>query len=294
MNTAHPLRAATWMIGAIVSFTAMAIAGRELAGEHDTFEIMTYRSLIGVVIVVAVAAPAGTLRQIGFSRLGLHTIRNAFHFAGQNLWFYAITAAPLAQVFALEFTTPMWATLMAPLVLGERLTRVRALSAVLGFIGILIVAQPGAGFVLTPGLMAAALAAVAFAATALATRFLTRSESITCILFYLTVIQAVFGLVTAGFDGEIALPSDSSAPWLLVVGCSGLLAHFCMTKALSMAPAAVVMPIDFARLPIIALVGVLLYGEGLEWAVLAGAAVIFGANYLNIRAETRAHRAQTL
>lgn len=280
------------MIGAIVSFTAMAIAGRELAGEHDTFEIMTYRSLIGFVIVIAVAGRAGTLGQIGRRRLGLHTIRNAFHFAGQNLWFYAITAAPLAQVFALEFTTPIWATLMAPFILGERLTLMRTLSAVLGFIGILVVAQPGAGFALSPGLTAAGLAAVAFAATALTTRLLTRTESITCILFYLTVIQAALGLATAGFDGDIALPSASSAPWLAVVGCSGLLAHFCMTKALGMAPAAVVMPIDFARLPIIALVGVMLYGESLNWPVLLGAAIIFAANYLSISSETRAHKAR--
>lgn len=291
MSTVHPLRAATWMIGAIVSFTAMAIAGRSLAGEHDTFEIMTYRSLIGIVIVVTIAARAGTLGQITGTRLGLHTIRNMFHFAGQNLWFFAITAAPLAQVFALEFTTPIWATLMAPFILGERLTRIRTVSAVLGFVGILIVAQPGAGFALSPGLIAAGLAAVCFAATALSTRLLTRTESITCILFYLTVLQAIFGLVTAGFDGDIALPSANSAPWLVVVGCAGLLAHFCMTKALAMAPAAVVMPIDFARLPIIALVGVTLYGEALQWAVLVGAVIIFGANYLNIRSETRAHKA---
>lgn len=290
MNTAHPLRAATWMIGAIVSFTAMAIAGRSLAVQFDTFEIMTYRSLIGIVIVVSVATYAGTLHQIATRRLGLHTIRNGFHFAGQNLWFFAITAAPLAQVFALEFTTPIWATLMAPFILGERLTRIRALSAVMGFSGILIVTQPGAGFVLGAGLIAAALAAVCFAATALSTRLLTRTETITCILFYLTIIQAVFGLITAGYDGDIALPTPSTAPWLIVVGCAGLLAHFCMTKALSMAPASVVMPIDFARLPIIALVGMALYGEALQWAVLIGAIVIFAANYVNIRSETRLRR----
>ena len=78
-----------------------------------------------------------------------------------------------------------------------------------------------------------------------------------------------------------------SLPWLVLVGCAGLLAHFCMTKALSLAPASVVMPIDFARLPIIALVAMILYNEPLEWAVLAGAVIIFAANYLNIRIETR-------
>ncbi|MCP3972300.1 MAG: DMT family transporter [Rhodobacteraceae bacterium] len=287
MSDGHPLHAAKWMLGAIVSFTAMAIAGRALAVAHDTFEIMTYRSLIGVVIVLGVAARAGTLHQITRRRLHVHLTRNACHFTGQNLWFFAITAAPLAQVFALEFTTPIWAMLLAPFFLGERLTRIRILSAAMGFAGVLVVAQPGLGFTLTPGLMAAGIAAIGFAGTAIFTRMLTRTETITCILVYLTTFQAVFGLITAGYDGEVALPTLGSAPWLLLVGCAGLLAHFCMTKALALAPAAVVMPIDFARLPIIALVGMAFYAEPLQWPVLAGALVIFAANFINIRAETR-------
>ncbi len=109
------LKAALWMIGAIVSFTTMAIAGRAVSFELDTFEIMLFRSLTGIVIVLIVASFAGTLRQVNRQQLGLHTIRNIAHFSGQNLWFYAITVIPLAQVFALEFTTPIWVILFAPL-----------------------------------------------------------------------------------------------------------------------------------------------------------------------------------
>ncbi len=287
MNEHQPLRAAAWMIGAIFSFTSMAIAGRSLAGDFDTFEIMTYRSLLGIVIVLAVGGMAGTLGQITRRSLHLHLIRNASHFTGQNLWFFAITAAPLAQVFALEFTSPLWVTVLAPFFLQERLTATRALAALVGFGGILIVAQPGSAGSLNPGLIAAAIAAIGFAGSAIFTRLLTRTETITCILFYLTVMQAVFGLICAGFDGDIAWPTGVAWLWLALVGCAGLLAHFCMTKALSIAPATVVMPIDFARLPIIALVGMALYDEPLQLAVFVGAVLIFGANYLNIRRETR-------
>ena len=80
-------------------------------------------------------------------------------------------------------------------------------------------------------------------------------------------------------------------PWVIVIALAGLLAHFCLTKALSLAPAAVVMPVDFARLPIIALVGLWLYGESLEPLVLVGAAIIFAANYVLIRHEHRQSRA---
>ncbi|SEP60596.1 DMT family transporter [Thalassovita taeanensis] len=280
------LKAALWMVGAIASFSAMAVAGRAVSFELDTFEIMTYRSIVGFVIVLVVAGRAGTLGQVRRDKLGLHLIRNVSHFTGQNLWFFAITVAPLAQVFALEFTSPLWVLVMSPFVLGERMTRIRVLAALLGFVGILIVARPSAETV-NAGVITAALSAICFAGSIIFTKRLTRTETITCILFFLTAIQAVLGVICAGYDGDIALPSATSAPWLVLIGCAGLLAHFCLTTALSIAPATVVVPIDFIRLPAIAVVGMVFYDEPVDIFVLLGALVIFGGNYLNIWSETR-------
>ena len=280
------IKAALWMTGAIVSFTSMAIAGRAVSLDLDTFEIMLFRSLIGFGVVVVVARAAGTLGQVTRRSLGIHAVRNLCHFTGQNLWFYSLTAIPLAQVFALEFTSPLWVIVLAPLILGERLTRIGVLSAVIGFAGILIVTRPSPE-TLEFGQLTAAMAAIGFAGSAVFTRFLTRTETITCILFYLTLMQAILGLICAGFDGDIALPSATTLPWVTLIAVAGLVAHFCLTTALSMAPAGIVMPIDFARLPVIALVGMVLYNEALDLWVLIGAAVIFGGNYLNIRAGAR-------
>lgn len=281
------LRACLWMIGAIGSFTAMAIAGRQVSFALDTFEIMTYRSLLGIVIVCVVAGMTGTWRQINRQQLGLHAVRNVAHFTGQNLWFYALTVIPLAQVFALEFTTPIWVLLLSPLLLNERMTRIGMIAALIGFLGVLIVTRPGSAPV-SPGLIAAALCAIGFAFSAIFTRRLTRTQSIPCILFYLTVMQAIFGLICAGYDGDIALPNAATLPWLVLIGCAGLFAHFCLTTALSLAPASVVMPIDFARLPAIAIVGALVYAEPLDPFIFLGAALIFGGNYLNItKGQTR-------
>ncbi len=289
MTASHPLRAAIWMVGAILSFTSMAVAARAISHELDTFEIMLYRSLIGLAIVLAVGRAYGTLGQVQTARLGLHGLRNICHFAGQNLWLFAVTAIPLAQVFALEFTSPVWAMFLAVFVLGERLTRARILTAVLGFAGILIVTEPW-GVAIGSGVIAGAVAAIGFAGSAVFTRLLTRNESITSILFWLTAMQAAFGLICAGYDGDIAIPSAASLPGVAVISVAGLVAHFCLTRALSLAPAAVVMPVDFARLPIIATVGVLLYDEPLTATVLIGAAIIFGANYANIVVEQRSAR----
>lgn len=280
------LRAAFWMIGSIVSFTLMAVAGREVSNSLDTFEIMFFRSLTGLCIMFVVITATGAWSNITTKHWKLHGVRNLAHFTGQNLWFYAITVLPLAQVFAFEFTTPIWVILLSPLLLGERITRVGIAAAVLGFFGVLIVARPDPTEI-SPGLVAAASCAIAFALTAILTRKLTQTETIVTILFYLTVTQLVFGLISAGFDGDIAIPRGIAVFWVVGIGCAGLLAHFCLTTALSLAPANIVMPIDFARLPTIAIVGMVLYRETIDIWVFVGAIIIFGANYMNITLQNR-------
>lgn len=272
------------MVGAMFSFTAMAVAGRELADTHDTFEIMMYRSFIGVIIVVSLGWFSGTLKTIRPDRLGLHTLRNLAHFAGQNLWFYALIFIPLSQLFAFEFTHPLWVAVLAPIMLGERMTRTRVLAFGLGFVGILIVARPESA-PLSFATFAAATCAICFAITTITTKKLGQTETTTCILFWLTVIQGIFGVATAGYDLDIALPQSDSVIWLTVVGVCGLMAHYCITTALKLAPATIVAPLEFLRLPLVAIVAYILYEEPLVAAIFIGAAIVFAANWMNIRAE---------
>ena len=282
----NTLKAALWMVGAIVSFSSMAVAGRAVSAELDTFDIMTYRSVVGIAVLWTFLTLSGAWGQVSRRWLGVHAVRNLAHFTGQNLWFYAVTVAPLAQVFALEFPSPVWVVLLSPLVLGERLTRVRLVSVLVGFAGVLMVARPTPE-ALSPGVVAAASSAIFFALSVMFTRRLTRTESVLCIMFWLTLMQAVLGVVAGAWDGHMAWPSAQAWPWLVLIGCAGLLAHYCLTSALAIAPATVVVPIDFVRLPAIALVGMWVYGEALDAWVLVGALVIFAANYVNIWAESK-------
>jgi drug/metabolite transporter (DMT)-like permease len=135
----RPLVAALWMTGAIASFTLMAVAGRAVQTEMNSFELMAWRSAIGFVLVAAIVSRRG-FAQVRTSVPWLHVKRNLLHFAGQNLWFTALILIPLSQLVALEFTSPVWVALLAPFFLGERFTRRRALVAVMGFTGVLIVA----------------------------------------------------------------------------------------------------------------------------------------------------------
>lgn len=274
------------MTGAILSFSSMAIAGRALATDLTSFEIMMYRSFIGAIVILAIGVTFGKFNEVRFDRLRLHGLRNLCHFTGQNLWFSALPLISLAQLFALEFTSPIWVVIMAITFAGEHLTRARALAVAMGFTGALLVARPGFGGD-TFGLMLAALSAIAFAGSIVSTRMLTRTESIYGILFWLTVMQAVMGLVSTGLDGEIAWPSAANWPWVVLVGIAGLVAHTCLTKALAVAPAIVVTPMDFLRLPAIAIVGAAFYSEPIDLFVLVGAALIFAGNYANVWSETR-------
>ena len=284
-----PIKAALWMSGAIFSFTAIAIAAREISQTHDSFEIMAARSIIGLLLVLGFGLLSGQLARISTQRLSGHFWRNLVHFTAQNLWFWSLTVIPLAQVFALEFTSPIWVILLSPLFLGERLTRAKAFAAGLGFAGILIVARPDLTN-LSPGVLAAAGSALGFAATSILTKRLTRGEAIITILFWLTAFQAIFGLLAAGHDGQVAWPTAQTLPWLVLIGICGVLAHLSLTTALTLAPASFVMPIDFVRLPLIAVVGALAYGEAIDPFVLGGGAVIFLGIWISIRAELREKR----
>jgi drug/metabolite transporter (DMT)-like permease len=273
--------AALWMAGAIASFSLLAVAARAVSPALDTFEIMLFRSGFGLLVVAALLAANGRLAEARPQRLDIHAARNLIHFAGQNLWFYALTVLPLAQVFALEFTSPLWVLLLAPLFLGEPLTR-RALGAgALGFAGVLVVARPDFGN-LHPGLVAAAACAICFAVTSLITKRLTRTQSVVSILFWLNVFQLLFAVLIVGRDGSFPVPTLGQVPWLVVIGLVGLSAHWCLTSALNAAPASVVMPLDFARLPVIAIVGWAVYQEPLDPLVFAGAALILVGNLLSL------------
>lgn len=281
----RPLAAALWMTGSIASFSAMAIATRAIKARHEVFEILAFRSLVGLVLALAVAL--GRLNRITARRLPGHALRNTVHFTGQALWFWAVTQIPLAQLFALEFTAPLWVILLAPLVLGERLTRRRLAAAALGFAGILLVARPDFAAP-DPGVLAGAGCAIAFAVTMMLTKRLTRHEDVVSILFWLTLFHSAFGLALSLRDGAITLPDAQSLPWLMLIGLAGVVAHLCLTQALSLAPASVVGPVDFIRLPVIALVGAAFYDEPLTRGLALGAAVILAANWLSLRGETRA------
>ena len=271
------------MSGTLVSFMAMAIGGRELSAQLNTFQILFFRSIIGLLIV-GFLLWRGNWRQILTKHFRIHFLRNISHFGGQFGWFYGIAFIPLAVVFALEFTVPVWTAVLATILLREQITGARVAAIVLGVAGVFLILRPGLA-VINPASLAVLGSAFGYALSHTLTRKLALVNTPLTILFYMTVIQLPLGFVTSIFDWTT--PSLEMLPWIIVVGAAALSGHYCMARALAIADAIVVVPLDFLRLPLIAAVGFLFYGESLDWFVLAGGVVMFSGNFLNIRAEKK-------
>lgn len=279
LQRAPAVRAALWMSGALVSFMAMAISGRELAAELTTFQILFFRSLVGLAVVAILLQRSGWT-QVETRMFGTHLVRNLAHFGGQYGWFYGLGFIPLTEVFAIEFTVPIWTAILATIFLGERMNHLRALAVAIGFVGVLVILRPGVAIV-SPGALAVLGGALGYAASHVFTKRLSSTETPLAILFYMTMIQLPLGLVPA-LPGWV-WPSAAAWPWVVVVATTALSAHYCLARAFGLADASVVVPMDFLRLPLIAIVGFVFYDEALQVWVLVGAVIVFAAAWLNLK-----------
>ena len=292
---------------ALFSFSAIAIAGREAGRGLTTNELIFWRSVLGIVVLCVIYLAQPKRRAMGRDGIATavlpwHIVRGLVHFTAQYSWLYALILIPLTQLFALEFTSPLWVAILAPLFLGERLTGWRIAAAVLGFIGALIVVEPGLltgqlQMTASIGTAFAAFSALGFASSMILTKRLTRTEPALRILFWMQVLQAIIAAIILGGIGMTtgAWPVSWTAQvplaqwgWVSVIGIAGLTAHFGLTRAFGLADAIIVAPMDFLRLPLIAVVGALVYGENLSVSVGLGAGIVVAANALNMWAERRA------
>lgn len=272
------------MTGALLSFSAMAVSVRVLAGTLSVMEILALRAGLGLLVMVGLAAARADLRSTLASRHPLlHLFRNSVHVASSYLWASSLLLIPMAMTFALEFTTPAWTLLLAAPVLGERMTASRIGAVVLGLLGVLVILRPGLAAV-QPGALLALAAAFGFAITLIATKKLTRTDLPFAIIFWMMLIQFCLALLAS--DPLFAARLDrSQMPAVIAIGLAGLASHYCLTRAFRAGDAGVVVPLDFMRIPLIAVVGWWLYGEPLDGFVFLGAALILCGILWNLRSE---------
>ncbi len=259
----------------MLSFCLMAIGARELSGEISTFQMLFFRSVIGLVAISLMITLTRRKAHVFTRRLTLHGVRNLFHFLGQYGWFVGISLLPLAEVFALEFTVPVWTTLIAWLFLGEKLTQNKIVALFFGLLGVGIIVKPGIEVISLASLIVLG-AAVCYSISHACTKSLASTEHPFTILFMMCLIQLPIGLAFTIPNWK--MPMGGQWGWLLVIGVTALSAHFCMTKAMQYVEVTTVVIMDFFRLPAIAVVGVLLYGESFELSLLVGALFMLVGN----------------
>lgn len=261
----------------------LAIAARELSDTLSPFQIVFMRTSVALAIILMVVARSGR-SGLKTKRLGFQTFRSVIHYGANLSWIVGVSMIPFAQVFALEFTMPIWIAILAVLFLGEKMTVGKVVAIVFGFIGVLVILRPGMVAIET-GSIAVLAASFGFAVASVSTKSLSGTDTPLAILFYMFIVQwpvsAIGGLYVW------VTPVWADAPWILLVGIVSLTAHYTMTRALMLADATVVLPIDFLRMPMIAVIGFLFYAEPFSAAIFLGAVLIFAGNYYNIRAESR-------
>ena len=273
------MMALLWMCGALLSFSFLAIGARELSGEISVYQTLLVRSGVGLLFILGLMLMQQKTELMLTQRPGLHIFRNLFHFGGQYGWFVGIGLLPLAEVFALEFTVPFWTVIIAAIFLKETITRRKVIAVLLGTLGVVLIVKPGYEIINVASFIVLG-AAMCFAVVHSSTKALASSERPLTIIFYMCVVQLPLGLLLSLSVWK--WPDTVQWMWLVVVGMTALSAHFCMAKAMQYAEITRIVTLDFLRLPLIALVGVLLYNEAFEFSLMAGGLLMLLGNFINL------------
>jgi drug/metabolite transporter (DMT)-like permease len=275
-------RAVLLMLASTLMFGTMAAVIRLASEQLHPFEIAFFRNLFGFMFALPLLLRHGP-SLLHTRKLPLYLLRCAIGIVSMLAGFWAIVNLPLAQAISLSYSTPLFVTIGAVLVLGE-VVRARRWTAVLvGFLGVLVIVRPGGdGFSL--GTLVALLAAAMSASVAISIKLLSRTEKPDAIVLYTTLLWIPMSLVPALFYWE--WPRGITWLWIVLAGFFGTAGHMLWTRALKLADASLLTPISFVQVAIVAVYGYFLFGEVLDRWTLLGAAIIFASNIYIARRET--------
>ncbi len=281
-----PVRACALVLAAAVCFSIMITLIRYLTQNLHPFQVAFLRNLFGLAFMLPwiVRTGIGGLRT---RRIGLYIVRGITGIAAMLAWFYGIANLPLDEAVALSFTTPLFTTMLAALALDEVVRARRWTATLVGFCGALIILRPGFEAITLPAILVL-FAALMIAVSVIMIKILLRTESINAVVTYMTLFLVPLSLPTALYVWQ--WPTAAGLFAAIALGGFATAAHLLFTRALSIADASLVMPFDYARLPIVALIGYVLFDETPEVWTYVGAAVIAGAGVYIVRREIALRR----
>ena len=279
-NRGNVLRGALLMAGAAAGYAILHGSVRFISAEIHPFEITFFRNLFGLIVLLPWFVVHG-LQILRTRRIGLHLVRATSNVVAMMMFFMALSMTPLALVQALGFTAPLFATVLAIFILGERVRLRRWAALIAGFTGALIIVRPGLQPIDTGSLLTLGSAAV-WGFTLVTIKILSRTDSAVTITAYMVLLMSPLSLLPALFHWT--WPSPEAWLWLVFCGVVGTAAQLLMAQSFRVAEATVVLPFDFTKIVWGALIGYLAFGEAVDIWTWMGAAVIFsGITYITYR-----------
>ncbi|ROP79995.1 EamA-like transporter family protein [Stenotrophomonas rhizophila] len=290
LPVATPLRAALLMLGSTLAFGLMAIAIRYATRYVPTQEVAFFRNAFGLLALLPMLIRPGSA-PLRTQQLPRYFLRSAIGLASMLCAFWAIGHLPISQAISLSYSTPLFVTIAAVLWLGETVRMRRWAAVIIGFIGVLIIVRPGSTS-FTPGTLVAVGAAVLSSLVAIQIKQLTRVDSADTVVFYTYVFWVPLSLVPALFVW--VWPTGVAWVWLIATGVLGTLGQLLWTRALRLGEVSALTPISFMQLPLVSVLGWLLFNEALDRWTVIGAGIILGANaYIAHREAVLARRAKS-
>jgi drug/metabolite transporter (DMT)-like permease len=279
------IQAMVWMIMGGIAGGIMNVVIREAAEELHPLEIVFFRNLFSLVFMVPFIARLG-LGSLRTGKIGFFTLRAGVAFVSMVTWFIGITLVPLATATALNFTAPLFATVLAALLLGEQVRARRWSAIAIGLLGVLVILRPFGPF--DPNMLMLLASAATAAMGSITVKFLSRSESPVTIVTYMVIYLAPISLVPALFVWQ--WPTWHTLAYLVFLGLLGVASHLSVARALAVADASAIAPFEFMRLPYAALLGYLFFGERPDMWTWFGAAIIVASSLYVAHRESRLSR----
>jgi drug/metabolite transporter (DMT)-like permease len=283
-----PVQGALFLTFASACFAVMNLLIRLAAAELEPLQIAFLRNFFALSFMMPWLARAG-LAGLRTQRLHLHLWRGVVGLTAMICWFTSVAYLPLSEAVALNFTVPLFATVAAALILHETVRARRWSATAIGFLGVLIILRPG--FVEFTPLMALPIVAAAFMASSVTiVKSLSGTENPSAIVLYQNLVMTPLSLVPALFVWR--WPSAATWAYVIGVGLVATMAHQAMTRAYGKADASAIIPFDYFRLPFVAILAYLAFGELADVWTWVGAGVIAGSSVYIAHREAKVERAR--
>lgn len=278
------------MFVSTIAFTGMQAAIRVVANDPvnplPAVEVAFFRNLFGLLALMPLLLRMGK-SALHTDRLGMHFVRAGFQAVGMLCFFSALTMIPMAEITALSFSAPLFATVLAIVFLGERVRARRMVALGVGFLGVLVVVRPGVD-ALSLGAILVLVSSFGWAISMTIIKSLSRTDSSVTLTLLAALIMTPLTFVPAIFVWEH--PTFGQIGWLVALGTLGTLGHLAFAQAFKIAEMSAVLPLDFLRLVWACGIGIWFFAEVPTIWTLGGGAMIFaGASYIAFR-ETQISR----